>query len=65
MPDVQIGGGALVGAQSVVVSDAQPYTIVAGNSARLVRRYLDEELTDLMLRWKWRDLSVDEINSRI
>lgn len=35
---VTIGEGAIVGAGSVVASDVEPYTIVAGNPARLVRR---------------------------
>jgi acetyltransferase-like isoleucine patch superfamily enzyme len=34
---VTIGEGAVVGAQSVVTSDVPPYTIVAGNPARVIR----------------------------
>lgn len=33
-----IGDGAVVGAASAVTRDVEPYTIVAGNPARLVRR---------------------------
>jgi acetyltransferase-like isoleucine patch superfamily enzyme len=40
---VNIGEGAVVGAGSVVTSDVAPYTIVAGNPARLIREIpLDE-----------------------
>lgn len=35
---VNIGRGAVVGAQSVVTKDVAPYTIVAGNPARVVGR---------------------------
>ena len=35
---VTIGEGALVGAGSVVTHDVKPYTIVAGNPARLLRK---------------------------
>ena len=35
-----------VGARSVVTSDVEPFTIVAGNPARLVRRLTDEEMAD-------------------
>lgn len=38
LPGVTIGDGAIVGARSVVTADVEPYTIVAGNPARLVRR---------------------------
>ena len=35
---VRIGRGAVVGANSVVTKDAPPYTLVAGNPARVVRQ---------------------------
>ncbi|MDP9374770.1 MAG: acyltransferase [Chloroflexota bacterium] len=38
LPGVTIGEGAIVGARSVVVEDVAPYTIVAGNPARAIRR---------------------------
>jgi acetyltransferase-like isoleucine patch superfamily enzyme len=38
MPGVAIGAGAIVGARSVVFEDVAPYTLVAGNPARFVRR---------------------------
>jgi len=34
---IQIGEGAIVGAGSVVTKDVAPYTIVAGNPARVIR----------------------------
>jgi acetyltransferase-like isoleucine patch superfamily enzyme len=44
MPGVTIGEGAVVGARSVVFADVEPFTIVAGNPARLVRRLTPEEI---------------------
>lgn len=38
LPGVTIGRGAIVGAKSVVVEDVPPYTVVAGNPARVLRR---------------------------
>lgn len=43
LPGVTIGEGAIVGARSVVTSDVEPFSIVAGNPARFVRRLTDEE----------------------
>jgi acetyltransferase-like isoleucine patch superfamily enzyme len=40
---VTIGEGAIVGAGSVVASDVAPYTIVAGNPARLIREIPADE----------------------
>jgi acetyltransferase-like isoleucine patch superfamily enzyme len=44
LPGVTIGEGAIVGARSVVRADVEPYTIVAGNPARVVRALTDEEI---------------------
>jgi acetyltransferase-like isoleucine patch superfamily enzyme len=38
LPGVTIGEGSVVGARSVVVEDVPPYTVVAGNPARVMRR---------------------------
>ena len=43
LPGVTIGEGAIVGARSVVLEDVPPYTIVAGNPARVIRRIAAEE----------------------
>jgi acetyltransferase-like isoleucine patch superfamily enzyme len=37
-PGVHIGNGAVVGANSVVTKDVEPYAVVAGCPARLIRR---------------------------
>jgi len=47
LPGVTIGQGAVVGARSVVTSDVPPFTIVAGNPARVIRQI--EETEDLPL----------------
>ena len=65
LPGVHIGDGAIIGANSVVGSDVKPYTIIAGNPAKILRKRFDEELIDLLLRFKWWDKGVDEINSLI
>lgn len=36
-PGVRIGQGAVVGARSVVAKDVQPWKVVAGNPARIIR----------------------------
>jgi acetyltransferase-like isoleucine patch superfamily enzyme len=38
LPGVTVGEGAVVGAKSVVTADVPPYTVVAGNPVRVVRR---------------------------
>ena len=65
LPGVHIGDGAIIGANSVVGSDVDPYTIVAGNPARVLRKRFDDELIDLLLRFKWWDKSIEQINALI
>ena len=44
LPGVMIGEGAVVGARSVVIENISPYTVVAGNPARVIRQLDAEEL---------------------
>lgn len=65
LPGVHIGDGAIIGLNSVVAGDVPPYTIVTGNPAKKIRKRFDDELIELMLRFKWWDKSIEEINSLI
>jgi len=65
LPGVNIGDGAIVGANSVIGSNVLPYTIVAGNPAKPIRKRFDDEFIDIMLKLKWWDLSIEEINKLI
>ncbi|MBR2209511.1 MAG: CatB-related O-acetyltransferase [Synergistaceae bacterium] len=65
MPGVHIYDGAIIGLNSVVASDVPPYTIGAGNPAKEIRKRFDDELINLMLKFQWWNLSIEEINSLI
>lgn len=65
LPGVHIGDGAIIGLNSVVGSDVAPYTIVAGNPAKVIRKRFDNQLIKLLLKLKWWDKSVKEINDLI
>ena len=65
LPGVNIGDGAIIGANSVVGSDVKPYTIVIGNPARFLRKRFDDQLIELLLKFKWWDKSIAEINELI
>jgi len=43
LPGVCIGDGSIIGARSVVVEDVAPYTVVAGNPARVIRKLENDE----------------------
>lgn len=65
LPGVHIGDGAIIGANSVVGSDVEPYTIVAGNPAKFLRKRFGDELIELLLKFRWWDKSVEDINDLI
>lgn len=65
LPGVKIGNGVIIGANSTVGSDIKDYSIIAGNPARVIKKRFDDELIELLLKFKWWDLPVAEINSII
>ena len=65
LPGVKIGDGVIIGANSVVGSDVDPYTIVIGNPAKVLRKRFDDDLIDLLLKFKWWDRSIEEIDGLI
>ncbi|MDR1254898.1 MAG: CatB-related O-acetyltransferase [Puniceicoccales bacterium] len=65
LPGIHIGSGAIIGANSVVASDVDPYAMVVGNPARLVKKRFDEALIHTLLQLKWWDMPVKKINELI
>ncbi|UWQ80323.1 chloramphenicol acetyltransferase [Leisingera sp. S132] len=54
-PEVTIGHGAVVASGAIVTKDVAPYTIVGGNTARVIRRRYPEAVAVQMLDLAWWD----------
>lgn len=65
MPGVKIGDGAIVAAYSVVAKDVEPYCVVGGNPAKLIKKRFDDELVRLLLKFRWWDLPADEVSELV
>ncbi|WNV08353.1 chloramphenicol acetyltransferase [Tardiphaga sp. 709] len=53
LPGRNIGTGAVIAAGAIVTKDVAPYTIVAGNPARPVRRRFSEAVEDGLMDLAW------------
>lgn len=53
MPGVKIGDGAIIAANSTVVKDVEPYTIVGGNPAKYLKKRFGDEIIELLLKLQW------------
>jgi acetyltransferase-like isoleucine patch superfamily enzyme len=61
MSGLEIGDGAVIAANSHVVSDVEPYAIVGGNPARLIRMRFDEEIIALLIELEWWKYSSESV----
>ena len=58
---VKIGNGAVIGACSVVTKDVDPYAIVAGNPAVVIRYRFDESIIKALNKIEWWKLNDEDI----
>ena len=65
MPGVTIGDGVIVAAKSVVTKDVEPYSIVGGNPAKVIRKRFDDETIDRLLDISWWDWDIEKITEMI
>ena len=61
MPGVSIGNGAVVGANAVVTRDVEPYWIVAGSPARVLRPRFEPAIAERIERLAWWDWPAERL----
>ncbi len=62
---VTIGDGAIIAAGAVVVKDVPPYSIVAGNPARVVKKRFDDQTIERLLQIAWWNWDITKINKHL
>jgi phosphonate metabolism protein (transferase hexapeptide repeat family) len=65
LPGRNIGTGAVVAAGAIVTKDVAPYTIVAGNPARPIRRRFPEHIEERLMRLAWWDWSHEALRAAL
>jgi acetyltransferase-like isoleucine patch superfamily enzyme len=65
MSGVTIGDGAVIGTGSLVTGDVEPYAIVAGNPAKLIKKRFSEDQIEKLLEIQWWDWPVEKIREYV
>ncbi|MEM9232551.1 MAG: DapH/DapD/GlmU-related protein [Pseudomonadota bacterium] len=64
-PEVTLGDGAVVAAGAVVTKDVDPYTIVAGTPAKVLRLRQQPEIAERLIALAWWDWSHEDIRQAL
>lgn len=65
MAGVRIGDGAIIAANSTVVKDVEPYTIVGGNPAQVIKKRFDDEKIAQLLELEWWNWDIEKITRNV
>lgn len=64
-PQVTLGHGAVVAAGAIVTKDVDPYTIVAGSPAKVLRLRQPPEIAERLIALGWWDWSHDQLREAL
>ena len=62
---ITIGDGAVVASNATVTKDVEPYQVVGGNPARLIKTRFEQPVIDQLLRIKWWNRDDKKVNENI
>jgi len=65
MPGVQVGDGAIIAAQSVVVKEVAPYSVVGGNPAKKIKQRFSPDVIEALLEIRWWDWNIETITRNL
>lgn len=61
MPGNTVGHGAVIGTRALVTRDVEPYAIVGGNPAKLIRKRFDDAQIAMLLELAWWDWTNEQL----
>ena len=65
MAGITIGDGAIIATNATVTKDVEPYSIVGGNPAQLIRKRFSEDEIEKLLHLKWWDKDIEWITKNV
>lgn len=65
MPGVHVGDGAIIGTNAFVTKDVEPYSVVGGNPAKLIRKRFSDNEIDQLLHIAWWNWPIEKILKNI
>ena len=65
MPGLTIGDGAIIASNSTVTKDVEPYSVVGGNPAQLIRKRFSEADISKLLELQWWDWPIEKITANV
>lgn len=63
LDNITIGDGAIIAAGAVVTKDVEPYSIVGGVPAKIIKYRFDSKIVDFLLKFQWWNKSSDWIRN--
>ncbi|XPS39419.1 CatB-related O-acetyltransferase [Aliarcobacter butzleri] len=58
---VTIGNGSVIGMGSIVTKDVEPYTIVAGNPAKVIRKRFNNKIIESLEKSEWWNFNNNQV----
>lgn len=65
MPGIKIGDGAIIATNATVTKDVEPYAIVGGNPATLLRKRFSEQKIERLLDLQWWNWEIEKITENL
>ncbi len=61
MPGIKVGHGAVIGSRALITKDVEPFTIVGGNPAKVIKKRFSNDQIALLLEMQWWDWPLEAL----
>ncbi len=65
MPGVKVGNGSIIAANTTVIKDVEPYSIIGGNPGKLIKKRFTDSQISKLLEMNWWDWDIEKITKNV